>query len=54
MLKNIEIKMKSITGLLTVLILTGCLASTNSSVGVACDYRQEVPMYDMPLACQGR
>ena len=46
--------MKSISSLMTVLILTGCLASTKSSVGVACDYRQEVPFNDMPLACQGR
>jgi hypothetical protein len=46
--------MKSISSLITALILTGCLASTQSSVGVTCDYRQEVPMYDMPLVCQGR
>lgn len=36
------------------LALTGCLASTTSPVGVNCDFSEEKPIWEMPLACQGR
>jgi hypothetical protein len=39
---------------LLVLALSGCLASTTSPEGVSCDYRQEKPLWEMPLVCQGR
>ncbi|QWE08634.1 hypothetical protein [Polynucleobacter ibericus] len=42
-----------VTGLF-ILILTGCAASSTSPVGVNCDYRQEKPLWEMPLDCQGR
>jgi hypothetical protein len=37
-----------------ILGLSGCLASTTSPVGVNCDYSQGKPLWEMPLACQGR
>ena len=50
--------MKKISQALTValfaLVLSGCLASTTSPDGVNCDYSQGKPMWEMPLACQGR
>ena len=39
---------------LLTLALSGCLASTTSAVGVNCDYTQDKPLWEMPLACQGR
>jgi hypothetical protein len=36
------------------LCLSGCLASTTSPVGVNCDFSQEKPLWEMPVACQGR
>lgn len=36
------------------LVLGGCLASTQSPVGVNCDYSQGKPLWEMPLDCQGR
>lgn len=36
------------------LILTGCAASSTSSVGVNCDYSQGKPLWELPLVCQGR
>jgi hypothetical protein len=33
--------------------LSGCLASTSSSVGVVCDYSQGKPLWELPLPCQG-
>lgn len=39
---------------LFVLSLSGCLASTSSPVGLNCDYSLEKPLWEMPLACQGR
>ncbi|QWD74236.1 hypothetical protein FD961_09270 [Polynucleobacter sp. TSB-Sco08W16] len=34
--------------------LGGCLASTISPVGINCDFSQGKPLWEMPLACQGR
>ena len=39
---------------LFILILTGCAANSTSPVGVNCDFSQEKPLWQMPLACQGR
>jgi outer membrane biogenesis lipoprotein LolB len=39
---------------LATLVLTGCLASTTSPVGVNCDFSQDKPLWEMPVACQGR
>jgi hypothetical protein len=36
------------------LVLSGCLASTTSPEGVNCDFSQGKPLWEMPLACQGR
>jgi hypothetical protein len=36
------------------LVLSACLASTTSPDGVNCDFSQGKPMWEMPLACQGR
>jgi hypothetical protein len=36
------------------LALSGCLASTTSPDGVNCNYSQNKPLWEMPLACQGR
>ena len=33
--------------------LAGCLASTTSPIGLNCDYSKEIPIPDMPSACQG-
>lgn len=44
--------MLSIVGI--ILCLSGCLASTTSPVGVNCDFSQEKPLWEMPVACQGR
>jgi hypothetical protein len=52
-----EIFMKSVFNFFLVLLtlaLSGCLASTTSPVGVACDYRQNMLLWQMPLVCQGR
>jgi len=32
--------------------LGGCLASTNSPVGVNCDYSQGKPLWELPVDCQ--
>ena len=37
---------------LIVLVLSGCLASTTSAVGVNCDYTKGKTLWEMPLACQ--
>ena len=37
-----------------VLILSACLASTTSPDGVNCDFSKEKPLWEMPVACQGR
>jgi len=34
--------------------LSACLASATSPVGVNCDFSQEKPLREMPVACQGR
>ncbi len=34
--------------------LTGCAASTTSSIGVSCDFSKGIDLRDLPLACQGR
>ena len=39
---------------ISILGLSGCLASTYSPVGVNCDYSQGKPLWEMPLDCQGR
>jgi hypothetical protein len=39
---------------LLTMVLGGCAASSTSPIGVNCDYRQEKPMMDMPVDCQGR
>ena len=39
---------------LFVSVLSGCLASNTSPVGVNCDYSQGKPLWEMPLVCQGR
>ncbi|MFZ4063294.1 MAG: hypothetical protein ACOYK2_08510 [Polynucleobacter sp.] len=39
---------------LGILALGGCLASTTSPVGVNCDFSKELPLWEMPLVCQGR
>jgi hypothetical protein len=36
------------------LVLGGCLASTTSPDGVNCDFSHGKPMWEMPVACQGR
>jgi PBP1b-binding outer membrane lipoprotein LpoB len=50
--------MKKLSLTLTViffaLALNGCLASTTSPDGVNCNYSQEKPLWEMPIACQGR
>ena len=49
--------MKRILLLCTVLALTlnlgACAASSQSTIGVDCNYHGQ-PLGDMPLACQGR
>ena len=44
----------ALTVTLFALVLSGCLASTTSPDGVNCDFSQGKPMWEMPLACQGR
>jgi hypothetical protein len=46
--------LKAFSSTLLILVLSGCLASTTSPVGVNCDFSQEKPLWEMPLACQGR
>ena len=36
------------------MVLGGCAASSSSPIGVNCDFRQEKPLMDMPVVCQGR
>jgi hypothetical protein len=50
-LKELE-KMKTFFMIAISLGLSGCLASTQSPVGVTCDYSQGKPTWDLPLACQ--
>ena len=38
---------------LFVLALSGCLASTTSSVAINCDYTQGKALWELPLVCQG-
>ena len=38
---------------LVVQVLGGCLASTDTQVGVRCDYSQGKPLWELPLVCQG-
>ena len=45
---------KALSPALFILALSGCLASTTSPVGVNCDYSQGKPVWEMPLACQGK
>jgi hypothetical protein len=35
------------------LILSGCLASTTSPVGLNCNFSQQKPLWEMPPACYG-
>jgi hypothetical protein len=44
----------ALTVTLFALVLSGCLASTTSPDGVNCDFSQGKPLWEMPLACQGR
>ena len=46
--------LKAFSPTLLVMVLTGCLASTTSPVGVNCDYSQGKPLWELPLDCQGR
>jgi len=50
--------MKTLTlALITTLFvmgLSGCLASSTSPVGTNCNYSLEKPLWEMPVACQGR
>ena len=46
--------LKALSSTLLVMVLTGCLASTKSPVGVNCDFSQGKPLWEMPLDCQGR
>ncbi|OYY50465.1 MAG: hypothetical protein B7X83_03335 [Polynucleobacter sp. 17-46-58] len=39
---------------ITAIVLGGCQASSTSPDGVSCDFRQEKPLWEMPLVCQGR
>jgi hypothetical protein len=34
-------------------MLSGCLASSRSEAGLNCDYKPGVPIWEMPVACQG-
>jgi hypothetical protein len=34
-------------------MLSGCLASSRSAVGLNCDYRPGLALWEMPVACQG-
>jgi hypothetical protein len=43
----------SVVTLLT-LALGGCLASTYSPDGADCNYSQGKPLWELPIACQGR
>jgi hypothetical protein len=47
-------KSKVLIVALTTLLLGACAASSTSPVGVNCNYNLELPMWEMPLACQGR
>lgn len=40
------------TIVLTTLLLSGCLASTSSPDGVACDFSTGKPVWELPLVCQ--
>lgn len=44
----------ALTVTLFALVLSGCLASSTSPVGVNCNYGEGKPLWEMPLACQGR
>ncbi len=37
-----------------VIILGACQASSTSPDGISCDFRQEKPLWEMPLVCQGK
>jgi hypothetical protein len=37
----------------TSLMLSGCLASSKSASGLNCEYAPGVPLWEMPVACQG-
>jgi|APCry1669189241_1035207.scaffolds.fasta_scaffold26909_1 hypothetical protein len=45
---------KLIAVVLFVASLASCLASTNSPVGVSCNYGTGKPFWDLPVDCQGR
>ena len=47
-------KSKVFAAILVTIFLGACAASSTSSVGVNCNYNLELPVSDMPLACQGR
>lgn len=38
---------------ISLVALGGCLASTTSPVGVNCDFRQQLPLWEMNQACVG-
>lgn len=40
-------------GMLMSTILSGCMASTASTVGVSCNYSQGKLLWELPLTCQG-
>ena len=50
--------MKKLLLTLTIILwsvaLGGCLASATSPDGVNCNFSQEKPLWEMPVACQGR
>jgi hypothetical protein len=47
--------MKLLSAALLVIALGGCLASTTSPIGVNCGGENEdKPLWEKPLACQGR
>lgn len=39
---------------LVALFLSACAASSTSPIGVNCNYNLELPLSELPLACQGR
>ena len=45
---------KLISVLMFVISLVGCLASTDSPVGINCGPSAEKPIWERPLVCQGK
>jgi len=45
---------KALAVVLATLFLSACAASSTSPIGVNCNYNLELPLSELPLACQGR